>query len=96
MAETMPGVVNYGPEEGAAELREVPIPQIGDDDVLLAVRAVGVCGQETASHRGGSRHCTRPPQRVAGPDRVAACDPPVRFSAAPREANSERLRVRRR
>ncbi len=46
MAETMPGVVNYGPESGAAELREVPIPQIGDDDVLLAVRAVGVCGSD--------------------------------------------------
>lgn len=46
MAETMPGVVNYGPEAGAAELREVPIPTIGDDEILLAVRAVGVCGSD--------------------------------------------------
>ncbi len=46
MAETMPGVVNYGPQSGAAELREVPIPTIGDDEVLLAVRAVGVCGSD--------------------------------------------------
>lgn len=43
---TMPAVVQYGLEAGQVELREVPLPKIGDDDVLLRVRAVGVCGSD--------------------------------------------------
>src|SRR5258708_33844293 len=46
MNRTMPAVVNYGPEPHSVELREVPVPEIGDTDVLLAVQAVGVCGTE--------------------------------------------------
>src|SRR5258708_15905541 len=46
MNRTMPGVVNYGPEPHSVELREVPVPEIGDTDVLLAVQAVGVCGTD--------------------------------------------------
>src|SRR5258707_9882695 len=45
MNRTMPAVVNYGPEPHSVELREVPVPEIGDADVLLAVHAVGVCGR---------------------------------------------------
>ncbi len=48
------GVVNYGPEKYNVELREVPRPEIGPDDVLLEVAAVGVCGSDlhqwTAEH----------------------------------------------
>jgi len=47
-------VVNYGPREFNVELREVPVPDIGADDVLLQVDAVGVCGSDlhqwTADH----------------------------------------------
>jgi len=47
-------VVNYAPVKGAVELRDVPIPPIGDDDVLLQVENVGVCGSDlhqwTADH----------------------------------------------
>src|ERR1700710_306961 len=47
-------VVNYAPEKGSVELREVPRPVIGPDDVLLEVAAVGVCGSDlhqwTADH----------------------------------------------
>jgi L-iditol 2-dehydrogenase len=42
----MPAVVSYAPEPNCVELREVPVPDIGDRDVLLAVQAVGVCGTD--------------------------------------------------
>ena len=42
----MPAVVNYGPEPNSVEFREVTVPRIGDNDVLLAVQAVGVCGTD--------------------------------------------------
>jgi L-iditol 2-dehydrogenase len=38
----MIGLVNYAKTPGAVELREVPVPEIGEDDVLLSVQAVGV------------------------------------------------------
>jgi len=47
-------VVNYGPEKFNVELREIEQPTIGQDDVLLEVGAVGVCGSDlhqwTAEH----------------------------------------------
>jgi L-iditol 2-dehydrogenase len=46
MNRTMPAVVNYAPEPNSVELREVPVPEIDDNDVLLAVQAVGVCGTD--------------------------------------------------
>jgi alcohol dehydrogenase/L-iditol 2-dehydrogenase len=47
-------VVNFAPEKGSVEIREVAKPQIGEDDVLLEVANVGVCGSDlhqwTADH----------------------------------------------
>lgn len=47
-------VVNFAPEPGSVEIREVAAPEIGPDDVLVEVAAVGVCGSDlhqwTASH----------------------------------------------
>ena len=43
---SQPAVVQYALEPLAVELREVPTPDIGDDDVLLAVGAVSVCGSD--------------------------------------------------
>lgn len=47
-------VVNYAPEKGSVELREIPVPEIGEEDVLLEVANVGVCGSDlhqwTADH----------------------------------------------
>src|SRR6202035_4778109 len=47
-------VVNYAPEKHSVELRQIPRPDIGPDDVLLEVGAVGVCGSDlhqwTADH----------------------------------------------
>jgi len=43
--ETMKAVVKYADKPGATELREVPVPEIGETDVLVEVAYVGVCGQ---------------------------------------------------
>lgn len=49
-----PAVVNYASSKHSVELREVPVPEIGDEDVLLEVANVGVCGSDlhqwTADH----------------------------------------------
>jgi len=49
-----PAVVNFAPEKGSVEIREIAVPSIGDDDVLLEVVNVGVCGSDlhqwTADH----------------------------------------------
>ena len=47
-------VVNFAPKSGSVELREIPRPSIGEEDVLLEVANVGVCGSDlhqwTADH----------------------------------------------
>lgn len=43
---TQPAVVQYALEPGAVELRDVAIPAIEDNEVLLAVGAVSVCGSD--------------------------------------------------
>ncbi len=47
-------VVNYAPEKGSVEIREVSRPDIGEEDILLEVANVGVCGSDlhqwTADH----------------------------------------------
>src|SRR5437016_14503981 len=46
MATLDTAVVNYGPKKYSVELREIPKPAIGPEDVLLEVEAVSVCGSE--------------------------------------------------
>lgn len=47
-------VVNFAPQKGAVEIREVAPPSVGDEEVLLEVANVGVCGSDlhqwTADH----------------------------------------------
>ena len=49
-----PAVVNFAPAKGSVELRDIELPTIGDEDVLLEVMNVGVCGSDlhqwTADH----------------------------------------------
>jgi alcohol dehydrogenase/L-iditol 2-dehydrogenase len=52
MVGSMAAVVNYSGEPGSVELREVPVPDIGDEDVLLEVRAVGICGSDVHQWQG--------------------------------------------
>src|ERR1700683_2883565 len=47
-------VVNFAPEKGSVELREIALPDFGDDDVLLEVANVGVCGSDL--HQWKSDH----------------------------------------
>lgn len=49
---TMQAVVNFSPQPGSVELREVPVPSIGEEDVLLEVAAVGVCGSDLHQWQG--------------------------------------------
>ncbi|MBX3422292.1 MAG: zinc-binding dehydrogenase [Pirellulaceae bacterium] len=54
MSQLQPAVVNFAPQPHSVQLREIEIPTIGADDVLLEVSAVGVCGSDlhqwTAEH----------------------------------------------
>jgi L-iditol 2-dehydrogenase len=47
-------VVNFSPEKWSVELREMEIPGIGEEDVLLEVANVGVCGSDL--HQWTSDH----------------------------------------
>jgi len=51
---TSPGVVNFSQEKGSVEIREIEKPIIGEDDVLLEVMNVGVCGSDL--HQWTSDH----------------------------------------
>jgi L-iditol 2-dehydrogenase len=44
--ETMKAVVKYALADDKVELRDMPVPVIGDGDVLLRVKAAGVCGSD--------------------------------------------------
>ncbi|MBT3480900.1 MAG: zinc-binding dehydrogenase [Opitutales bacterium] len=43
---TYPAVVNFENTVGSVELREINRPEVGDEDVLLEVSAVSVCGSD--------------------------------------------------
>ena len=51
---TQPAVVQYALEPMAVELREIPVPEIRDDEVLLAVGSVSVCGSDV--HQAWNTH----------------------------------------
>lgn len=57
----MKAIVKYGYGKHETELREVPIPTIGDDDVLMEVKAAGVCGSDIGFDEGGHENLLRPP-----------------------------------
>jgi len=48
----MLGLVNYSRNPYSVELRELPAPAIGEDDVLLKVHAVGICGSDLHQYTG--------------------------------------------
>jgi threonine dehydrogenase-like Zn-dependent dehydrogenase len=57
----MKAIVKYGYGKYETEIRDVPIPEIGDDDVLLEVKAAGVCGSDIAFDDGGHENLLNPP-----------------------------------
>jgi len=40
----MKALVKYGNKDGEVEIRDIPIPKIGPEDVLLEVKATSICG----------------------------------------------------
>jgi len=48
----MPALLNFAPEPHSVEMRELPIPEIGAQDVLLQVKAVGICGSDLHQYHG--------------------------------------------
>ncbi|MEB2786288.1 zinc-binding dehydrogenase [Algoriphagus persicinus] len=49
-----PAVVNFSEAKGSVEIREISVPEIGDEDILLEVENVGVCGSDL--HQWTSDH----------------------------------------
>jgi L-iditol 2-dehydrogenase len=54
---THPAIVHYALQPYAVELREVPVPEVGDGDVLLQVGGVSVCGSDI--HQAHNTHSWR-------------------------------------
>lgn len=48
----MIALVNYAKDPCSVELRDIPVPQIGEDEVLLRVEAVGICGSDLHQYHG--------------------------------------------
>lgn len=57
----MKAVVKYGYGKHETEIRDIPIPEIGDDDVLIEVKAAGVCGSDIAFDNGEHADILNPP-----------------------------------
>ncbi|MGQ9630486.1 MAG: zinc-dependent alcohol dehydrogenase [bacterium] len=55
----MKAVVKYAKGQGMVELREVPVPTISEDEVLIEVKVVSVCGSDI--HIYHDAHPYRPP-----------------------------------
>lgn len=54
MQNKMEAVVNYSIEKGSVEIREIDVPNIGPEDVLIEVANIGVCGSDL--HQWTSQH----------------------------------------
>ena len=61
MASTMPAVVQFEMKKGAVDLREMPMPEIGENEVLLRVRGVGVCGSDVHQYHNTQSWSVRVP-----------------------------------
>ena len=48
----MTGLVNFAKDPHSVELRELALPEIGEDDVLFHVQAAGVCGSDLHQYTG--------------------------------------------
>jgi L-iditol 2-dehydrogenase len=48
----MIGLVNFAKAPHSVELRELPVPEIGEEDVLLSVKGAGICGSDLHQYTG--------------------------------------------
>ena len=61
MPDVMKGLVHYALEPRAVELRQTPVPEIGEGEVLLQVGAVGVCGSDVHQYHNSQSWLVRVP-----------------------------------
>lgn len=57
----MKALVQYEYGAKKIELRDVPVPAVGDDDVLIEVKAAGLCGSDLSFYEGRMESILRPP-----------------------------------
>lgn len=57
----MPAVVNYDHFDGAVDVREMPVPTIDDDSILMQVGAASVCGSDIHMWRNSMGHAVNRP-----------------------------------
>jgi alcohol dehydrogenase/L-iditol 2-dehydrogenase len=61
MTEMMTGLLQYELRPQAVELRELPVPEIGEDEVLLQVGGVSVCGSDIHQYHNTQSWSVRVP-----------------------------------
>jgi alcohol dehydrogenase/L-iditol 2-dehydrogenase len=61
MREVMTGLVQYALEPQAVELRELAVPELGEEDVLLRVGSVSVCGSDVHQYHTKQTWAVRVP-----------------------------------
>jgi 2-desacetyl-2-hydroxyethyl bacteriochlorophyllide A dehydrogenase len=57
----MLALVKYGFGKGETEIREVGVPEVGGEDILIEVKAAGICGSDIAYDNGEHPEHLRPP-----------------------------------
>ena len=57
----MPAVVQFEMKKGAVELRDMERPEIAENEVLLRVRGVGVCGSDVHQYHNTQSWSVRVP-----------------------------------
>lgn len=59
MEKTMCGICKMGPGVGAEYREDLPIPQIGEDEVLMKVHATAICGTDSGIYNWGEYAAAR-------------------------------------
>jgi threonine dehydrogenase-like Zn-dependent dehydrogenase len=57
----MRALVKYGRNRGEVEMRDIPVPALRAGDVLIEVRAAGICGSDIGFFDGTHEEVCRPP-----------------------------------
>jgi D-arabinose 1-dehydrogenase-like Zn-dependent alcohol dehydrogenase len=76
----MVGLVNYAQHPHSVELRELPVPAIGEEDVLFKVEAVGICGSDLHQYTGKQGWKVNYPVVLGHPPEEKQQVPPLRYA----------------
>ena len=53
-------------EAGRLELREVPVPEINEHELLMKVRAASICGTDIRMWKNGAAHASKDAPLIPG------------------------------